>query len=92
MFRGSRFIASRLEAAGLLAANMANLLKFCCPNLEGDKELLFQGFLVAGVVASVKANFVSISGEMKAGTTMVLHHGSRLDGEFVSNWTSGALY
>ena len=53
--------------------------------------MLFQGFLVAGVVASVKAKFVPISGDMKAGTTMVLHHGSRLDGEFVANWTSGAL-
>jgi hypothetical protein len=91
VFRGRRFVASRLEVASLVAANMANLLNFCCPNLEGDKELLFRGFLVAGVVASVKANFVSISGEMKAGTTMVLHRGGRHDSEFGAKWSSDAM-
>jgi len=35
---------------------------------------------MAGVVASVKANFVPIPGDMKAGTATVRHRGNRLDG------------
>lgn len=33
-----------------------------------------------------------ISVDMKTGTATVLHRGGRLDGEFVANWTSGALW
>ena len=42
-------------------------------------------------IRCVKANFVPISGDMKAGTATVLHRGGRLDGGFVANWTSGGL-
>ena len=57
----------------------------------GDRKSLFQGFPIAGVVDAVKANFVPISGDIKAGTTTVQHRGGRHDGEFAANWTSGAL-
>lgn len=40
---------------------------------------------------AVKASFVPISGDMKAGTTTVQHRGGRLDG-LHCNWTSGALF
>jgi hypothetical protein len=59
--------------------------------IRGDRKSLFQGFPVEGVVDAVKANFVPISGDMKAGTTTVQHHGGRHDGEFAANWTSRAL-
>jgi hypothetical protein len=57
----------------------------------GDRKSLFQGLPIAGVVDAVKANFVPISGDMKAGTATVRHRGGRLDGGFAAKWTSGAL-
>ena len=45
-----------------------------------------------GVVDAVMANFVPISGDMKAGASTALHRGGRLEGEFAANWPSGTLY
>jgi len=42
-------------------------------------------------VASVQANSVPISGDMKAGTATVHHRGGCLEGEFAENWPSDAL-
>jgi hypothetical protein len=51
----------------------------------------FRVFWVAGVVDAVKANFVPISEDTKAGTTAVPHRGGRLEVDLAVNWTSGAL-
>ena len=53
--------------------------------------MLFQDFPIAGVVDEVKANLVPIPGELKAGTTTVLHRGGRHDRQLAANWTSGPL-
>lgn len=58
---------------------------------ESDRKLLFQGFDVAGDVDAIKANFVPISGDMKAGATTVQHRGGRHDRQFPANWTPRAL-
>lgn len=42
-------------------------------------------------MASVQANSVPISGDMKAGTATVHHRGGCLEGEFAENWPYGAL-
>ncbi len=59
--------------------------------ITAGRKSLFQGFPIAGVLGSVKANFVPILGDMKAGTTPVQHRGGHDPGQRAGIWSCCAL-
>ena len=85
---GMRHAGQPPASGSLLKRGLAELINVFLPGKGlkevigrwGDRKSLFRGFLVAGVVDSVKDIFVVIHGYVKTITTTVLHRGGRNHG------------